>query len=112
MSNTFYNTTEITGSEKDISVARAHRQEQTVKRFFIKNKGQMMSPEHVWKELQMDKDGVPLTSVRRAITNLTAQGVLLKTKNKVRSELGGMCHLWTYNTFNDDNIPNIFTIAG
>lgn len=68
-----------------------NNQEDTILSFFIDHGGT-----HTPCEVQA-KAGMyscPLTSVRRAITNLTDMGLLVKTNVKREGIFGKPCHTW------------------
>ena len=91
---TFYNTTNETGDllqeYKDIT----NRQELRILEMFEYHKS--MSPSQVFK-LYMGSypnQMVPLTSIRRAITNLTNSGLLVKTSSKQKGIFGRNEYIW------------------
>jgi hypothetical protein len=55
--------------------------------------GKKMSPSLVLRFLGLDSK-VPLTSVRRAIHDLTDQGKLIKTDLKIKGMYGRAEHVW------------------
>ena len=61
---------------------------------FFKHEQEPMSPSMVHKAFN---NVWPLTSVRRAITNLSSDGELLKTNDKVTGIYGKPEHLWRLN---------------
>lgn len=75
---TYYNTTNVEGEELRDYQIKADSQEKKILILFKKNKRATAS--QIWKEYGMNN--APLTSVRRAITNLTNKGLLLKTDSK------------------------------
>jgi hypothetical protein len=52
---------------------------------------QTLSPSQIFKLL---KEKYPITSVRRAITNLTTEGSLTKTDHTIKGIYGRNEHLW------------------
>ncbi len=72
----FYNTTNLTPIELAIEISNASKQEHKVMILF-KQYG-TLTPYEVWKHLQE----YPITSIRRAITNLTENGMLNMTKDQ------------------------------
>lgn len=58
---------------------------------FFKHEKEPMSPSMVHKAFN---NAWPLTSVRRAITNLSTDGELVKTNDKVTGIYGKPEHLW------------------
>lgn len=94
----YYNTTNETGNDLKESRSKASTQDNDILEYFKKN--EECSPSQVWKELrekELDRDGVttmPLTSVRRSITNLTKKGYLEKTTNKRKGIYGKPEYIW------------------
>jgi Fe2+ or Zn2+ uptake regulation protein len=90
--NTYYNTNNEVGEELETSKERALRQQNRILSYFQTFPKENFSPQDVWKALYGDK--TPITSVRRAITNLTAAGKLIKTDFWKISDYGKRCHTW------------------
>ena len=91
---TFYNTTnECHGTLKDYENITS-RQEKKVLAYFMYYEGKFLSPEDA---LNCFPEGnVPITSVRRTITNLTKKGILKKTNVKTEGMYGRLTHTWQY----------------
>lgn len=90
----FYNTTDLTGAELAKKVHSERSQTGRIKAFFEANPQGWYSPSQVWNEL-FDTKKVPITSVRRSITDLTEENVLIKTDQKQTGYFGDLEHLWT-----------------
>jgi len=88
----FFNTTKLSGKDMVHERFNASRQEDKILRYFKDNQG-AFSPAHLW-EVLFKNDGVPITSVRRAITGLTSKGLLVKTDKKVTGEYGKANYCW------------------
>lgn len=94
----YYNTTNEIGNDLKESRSKANTQDNDILEYFKKN--EECSPSQVWKvlrEKELDKDGVttmPLTSVRRSITNLTKKGYLEKTTDKRKGIYGKPEYIW------------------
>lgn len=88
----YYNTNSEYGRELSDSRERALRQQNRILSYFLSFPNDTFTPEEVHKALFSSY--VPLTSVRRAITNLTAAGKLMKTENMKISQYGKKCHAW------------------
>ncbi len=98
MSEAFYNTTGETGRTLDLFAHKATDQETEILAYFVRYRHHHagFTPSEVWTGLYRGLSGlVPLTSVRRAISNLTARGALLKTERKRLSGYGRPEHVWT-----------------
>lgn len=94
MRNAFHNTTEIEGEELKQAQKIASGQDQEVLRIY-RNLRQPMSAEVVHSMYSIGKKrNVPLTSIRRAISNLTKAGYLEKTDETETSQYGRTVHKW------------------
>lgn len=86
----YYNTNEETGDTLDQSVIQSKYQESVILALF--NDVQVgMTPCEVHSILT---NGWPITSIRRAMTNLTSRGELLKTRTMRKGIYGKMVHVW------------------
>lgn len=92
--NSFYNTTSETGPALKESEQKAKNQEEKVLAFFEEAAGHCFGPSTIHAEVLPT---VPLTSVRRAITNLTKAGKLLKTTHQRIGVYGKNEYLWCLN---------------
>lgn len=88
---TYFNTTGLKGDALKEAEGKASTQEDTVLDFFKATKG-TFTPDQVNKRCLSE---APLTSVRRAMCNLTTQGKLVKTEKKLQGSYGRDCHAWT-----------------
>lgn len=96
MSGPYFNTTAEPGPTLARYQAKAQTQDERVLAFYRQRAGELLPPSKVWRETGMESEGVPFTSVRRAINTLTKAGHLVKTVTKrpgiyQRSEL-----CWVY----------------
>jgi hypothetical protein len=87
----FYNTTHETGEKLAHYHKVARTQQEAILLFFVGNPH--LWPPHAVRFLVF-KDRVPLTSVRRALTNLTKAGKLRKSKFKVMGAYGRKVYTW------------------
>jgi hypothetical protein len=85
----FYNSNREVGHVLANSHGQARQQRLMVQAFFEAHPDRHYAPH----EVPMPP-GTPLTSVRRAITNLTEQGVLEKTGRMVQGTYGKQVHMW------------------
>ena len=74
----FYNTNNENNSEKKKSEIKARSQEEIIFQMF-KNQGKL-SASDAWSQFD-NKERTPITSIRRAITNLCKDNLLEKTKD-------------------------------
>jgi len=88
---TFHNTVNAIQPELFEYQAKAQTQEDEIAAFFrLWRRG--WSPSEVWTHLFSSR--APLTSVRRAISNLTAKGVLERTETKRQGVYGRLEYVW------------------
>jgi hypothetical protein len=87
---TFFNTIEETGQNLVQSTKKAKNQQDIIYRYFVQT-NRPLSPSMVLNELDLN---CPITSIRRAITNLTDSGKIIKTNQYVKGNYGKLEHLW------------------
>ena len=96
-SMSYHNTTNQTGEQLDIFSVAAKSQDEIVLTFFSNYPNHDFSPsklhEYLIKYQLINKD-TPLTSIRRALTNLTVAGKLTKTNRTVISRYGRSEYVW------------------
>ena len=90
----YYDTTHEPKNELKRSREIAAKQETIIYGAFVARKDHNITPSEIWKEVFEQR--IPLTSVRRAITDLTDQGLLIKTKIKRIGHYGKREHAWQY----------------
>jgi hypothetical protein len=88
----YYNTTNKTGEDLKQSNAKTDTQEQRILAIFQLYK--VLSPFEVEAIYNRSFRQVPITSIRRGITNLSNQGKLIKTNRKTTGRYGEKNHLW------------------
>jgi hypothetical protein len=89
----YYNTNRLQGNTLREAHVKAKTQEEKILEFFQSNINLEASPETV-QILVFDNNRTPLTSIRRAMTNLTERGKLFKTDKMEVSMYGKPAHLW------------------
>jgi len=93
MTDNFYNTIFLSGKELTDAQTKALTQEQKILRFFVqRGDGFAFGPTNVRDTLFDEK--VPLTSIRRAMTDLTGRGDLVKLDVMTMGTYGQPEHLW------------------
>lgn len=102
MTKSYYNTTHETGVELETSERQASAQEKTVLRIFLEYQffwgGTDLTPWNVLEQWPAaDEHSPPITSVRRAMTNLTRSGHLAKVAKMKRERYGKRNHVWRLN---------------
>ena len=104
----FYNTTHETGSTLKESHHKATSQESRILNYFLMF-GKPLSPLMILQQMSLN---CPITSVRRALTNLTLDNKLIKTDDYVVGDYGKREHLWRLRTEDDFINPDQFTLFG
>lgn len=89
----FHNTINLTGVDLKEANKKANRQEDRVLELF-RSTGIAMTPEEVEARYNALFPPAPLTSFRRAITNLTNAGYLTKCDNMAIGKYGKPVHYW------------------
>lgn len=92
---TFHNTNDETGVTIENSEVKAQKQENIVFDYFKERPEQILTPSDVLIGAFNKK--TPLTSVRRAITNLTNKGYLVKTDTQKMGIYGKLTYCWKLN---------------
>ncbi len=92
----FYNTNNETGAKLKESHAKAESQETLIMAFFRENPDKMFSPDDVYNIFDSTK--TPISSIKRAITDLCKDGHLIKTDIMKMGSYGKFCHCWKLKT--------------
>lgn len=96
----YYNTTNEKGFAHKTNLKQATNQEQLTLAVFQTYPNDKLSANDVWKFL-IDNESIneqtPLTSIRRAISDLTNQQKLVKTDKKVLGGAGRKTYTWRLN---------------
>lgn len=91
--SSFHNTIALHGADLAAAEAVAETQEDVVLALY-RGAGRPLSPSQVWRRLTDAGHDWPLTSVRRAITELSSQGHLVQTPQMRVGLYGKPEHLW------------------
>jgi hypothetical protein len=75
---TYFNTANLKNPALGKAEQRAKNQEDMILDFFVDNPHLKFTPSYVWNHFESQGKQWPITSVRRAITNLTKRGVIEK----------------------------------
>lgn len=89
---TYHNTTETLGTELKLYQDKAKSQEVRILAFLLEDPVRPITPSVAVRWIF--KDSVPITSVRRALTNLTNAGELVKTNAQVKGPYGRPEFIW------------------
>lgn len=87
----YHNTTETSGKQYQIFESKAATQDARVEAYFRQYSALTFTPSEVQRAVLFD---APLTSARRAISNLTAAGILVKTDTQRAGPYGRPEHAW------------------
>ena len=87
----YYNTNSETGDTLTTSRTRVNVQEREIIAVFNGRPGRKMTPFDVQDDVGHH---VPITSIRRAITNLTQKGILVKSEVTKMGRHGKMNYCW------------------
>ncbi len=95
----YYNTNKLNGKALTDAYGKARGQEEIILEFFQNNPYKECTPEEVWRLTGLDQNNVPLTSIRRAMSNLTndEKNDLIKTDKLVDGRYGSPIHKWKLN---------------
>ncbi len=95
----YYNTNNETSNTLQRSWNQANKQKKLIYHIFTSlwsdETGTYFAP-HQIKDILSDRydENYPLTSIRRAMTDLTAEGMLVKTDYRVEGSYGKKVHTW------------------
>lgn len=89
----YHNTTKLSGDGLKVANVQTRKQEAVILDFFSANPGQEYTPFEVHENC-FRLQGVPITSTRRGISNLTSDGILEKTDNKRLGPYGKPSYTW------------------
>ena len=87
----YYNTNNETGETLQESRETAKTQSGAILQYFRDNPGEELTPFEIKAKLRMR---APITSIRRAISDLTTEGMLEKTDTLKAGNYGKKCHCW------------------
>ena len=96
----FYNTIELQNSDLDRARRKASSQQERILAFFMSNPGRLITPDEVWthvfpvRDFGDDSRNAPITSIRRAMTNLTKEGLLVKTQHMKPGYYDKLVYCW------------------
>ena len=94
----YHNTGQIEGEQLNEYEGKANFQEQDVLKLFHKDSNRMLSPEKALNYLQATKPNqygkTPITSIRRAFSNLSSADKITRTNSKIMGDYGRMVSIW------------------
>jgi hypothetical protein len=89
----YHNTTKLTGTPLADAETHCRNQEEKIL-FLFRTYDKKMTPSEVFKAWQLVWPVIPLTSVRRGLSNLTRDGKLEMTEELVTGIYGALEHYW------------------
>ena len=92
----YFNTTNQKGEVLRRHKEKAETQNEKILAFFKARPAIHFSPTDIWRLLF--REGCPLTSVRRSLTNLTNEGALEKTEKTKYGMYGRKEYCWKFKT--------------
>ena len=90
----YYNTNDETGSQLTRSRSNSNTQEKIILELFKDSPNLMFSPFDV---LELTELNAPITSIRRALADLTSKGKLTKSSIMKKGPYGKQVHCWKLN---------------
>ena len=93
MSGTFYNTINVSGYELDQEIKKVKTQTERVYQI-LKQCDKPMTPFDVQKVYLLLYGSVPITSIRRAMTDLTEECKIVKTEEQKLGHYGSWNYCW------------------
>ena len=98
---TYYNTNRLSGKALRKALEDCKSQEQMVLTYMKAHPDINFAPHQLIDFLAVVLFyHTPITSIRRAITNLTSEGYLVKTDKMIKGPYGKQVHTWKYNKHN------------
>jgi hypothetical protein len=89
----YYNTTNQKGDQLKVNKVLVDTQNKLIKDYFIKYI--QSSPSSIYRQrIKLGLGDIPITSIRRSITNLTESGFLIKTDLKTIGLYGREEYIW------------------
>ena len=95
MTKNYYNTLNEDGIVYNKSKDKAKKQKDEIFAIY-RHTLRPMTPAEIWDNYGFKSKNVPLTSIRRAITNLESEGLLRKTDIQKKGVYGKMNYCWIY----------------
>ena len=93
----YYNTNKLSGKDLETAINKAKSQEAQVELHMKANSSKRYTPFQLQEAFITDYDIIfPITSVRRALTNLTNDKILVKNDKMVIGDYGSPNHTWKW----------------
>jgi len=97
----YYNTNKLSGKDLETAINKAKSQEEQIKVFMKANSNKSYTPHDLQNDFIEYNVVFFITSVRRALTNLTNDNILIKSEKTVITDYGSRNHKWRYNGKNE-----------
>ena len=98
----YYNTTKEVGAVLHMLKLKTLTQEEKILSIFMLYPNKPLSPDDIQTFLKENGQMFgPITSIRRAITNLTKRNLLIKTNEKKIGSYGRYNYCWVYEDINE-----------
>ena len=109
MSREYYNTINESKAASKESSGKARKQKDQIFAIY-RHTLRPMTPAEIWEGYGFKSANVPLTSIRRAITNLESEGLLEKTDIQKPGVYGKQNYCWIYKKkiINNEDQFNLF----
>lgn len=91
---TYFNTTNLKGAELKGATEKAKTQKEIILQLFKGSHFKHLSPSGI---MRLTNNKWPITSIRRALTNLTHDRLLIKTTDQNLGMYGRPEHIWKLN---------------
>jgi hypothetical protein len=89
----YYNTNRLRDRELIAAIAKARSQQEKIFLWFCAHPARLFAP-HQIRNILFDDYKTPITSIRRAMTNLEIEGRLVKSNKMTTGEYGRPVHFW------------------
>ena len=90
----FFNTENLSGEALKQAKLTAGSQQQEIYDFLLRHRGDGFTPFQIHDALDYKEDNVPITSVRRALTNLTSAGLIDRFEEQEKGNFGHLNYKW------------------
>jgi hypothetical protein len=94
---TYYNTNKLPHPDFLAAIHNAKSQQEKILIYFQSLPGRRFAPHQI--KAAIFSDHTPITSIRRAITNLEKDGFLTKTDRMIEGDFGAPVHTWELRTW-------------
>jgi len=104
----YHNTNQLSGIALSRAIKKATSQENIVLLFFKAYPHRSYAPHEIRNLLEMELSNAPLTSIRRAMSNLKNNGRLIKTDEMIDGPYGSPVHRYRLNINKKPIQPSLF----